>query len=343
MGTTVGPAYSGDTMYPAKIGVSDNARSAHPIYQGEPRGNESRILTTQRGGSKRFQPTISASNSSTGVFKVDKDLQEPHKLSGRLQRGKVYDIGLIEKMMPKQVLRSVVHNEIVVEEGEVNAELSLIPEALLQSLEPSKFPYLHIGCVAISVIPHGRDMPGKVSIEIVDSRYTSGKGVLSRFGCEMKNALSAFARFPGYFVSAYDVLDGYTIGLKVKAQGLELHEGVRPLSLQVICIFRQCEESFKHCYALQKLKPEAYQALLNTYLEEEDDHTEYKSIKAPSLITSKPPSDTAKDYTLVMPEVYETIKKLFPSDHGRYIEERKDQKRGEDSGASRGNPGGERQ
>ncbi|CAA55855.1 putative movement protein [Heracleum latent virus] len=343
MGTTVLPAYSGDTTSHTRIGGSDYEKNALPIYRGEALGCGSKTQITRFGGSKRFQPTVSGSNSSTGVFKVDKDLQEPHKLSGRLQRGKVYDIGLIEKMMPKQVLRSVVHNEIVVEEGEVNAELSLIPEALLQSLEPDKFPYLHIGCVAISVIPHGRDMPGQVSIEIVDSRYTSGKGVLSRFGCEMKNALSAFARFPGYFVSAYDVIDGYTIGLKVKAKNLELHEGVRPLSLQIICIFRNARRDFKHCYALQRLKPEAYQALLNTYLEEEEDHTEYKSIKAPTLAAGKLQSDPANDYTLVRPEVYETIKKLFPSDHGRYIEERKDQKRGEDLSVGGGNPGGERQ
>nr|WIL96210.1 movement protein [Carrot vitivirus 1] len=293
-------------------------------------------------GSMRFQGQQKTdSSSAVKVFDIGKRVEDVATLKQSLPRKRVYNMGLLEPVFPTHVFKSVVHDEIRVEDDEVNVDINLIDPKVVDGLDPENKPYVHLGCVAVAVIPHGRDAPGTLAMELIDTRYNSSHGVLAKFGCKMSNALSAFARFPGYFVSSYDIKDGYTIGLRVKGQGLELCGGVRPLSIQVICIFKVCGEEFKHRYALGKLPAKAYQNLLNAYLLSEDDQTEYKektrlegvgtdNMQIEGMVRPK-----GNGHTLVMSEVYDTIKKLYP-EHGGYIKEEQDSERDHHSAERRG-------
>nr|UTQ50738.1 MAG: movement protein [Tomato vitivirus 1] len=275
-------------------------------------------------GSKRFGKPENTSNLGAKVFDVKQGTEDVGSLKKQLSRNKVYDLKFFESLFPTQVFKSVVHEEIRVVDGEIDVDINLVNPELVEHLDPVDKPYVHVGCVAVAVIPHGRGAPGHCEFELIDTRYTSNHGVLAKFGCKMSSSLSAFARFPGYFISTHDIKDGYTLGLRVQGKALELHDGVRPLSVQIISIIKVCGEEFKHRYALAKLPVNAYQNLLNAYLISEDDQTDYK-IEDAQIKRGKMVEPNAKGDTLVMSEVYETIKKLYP-EHGGYIQEEPDQK-----------------
>ncbi|AAX07261.1 movement protein [Mint virus 2] len=285
-------------------------------------------------GSMRFQtPMEESPKSAVQVFETGKGVEDVSELKSKLKRRKVYNMRFLEDLWPTQVFKSVVHNEIRVEDGKVDLDVNLIDQDMVKNLDPNVKPYIHLGCIAIAVIPHGRDAPGECEFELVDTRYSSDHGSLARFGCKMANSLSAFARFPGYFISSHDIKDGYTIGLRVQGKNLELNGGVRPMSIQVICIFKICGEEFKHRYALGKLPGNAYQDLLNAYLIATEDDTEFEAHSKVAKLKGKTAEakmvqpercNTKEEDTLVMSDVYKTIKELYP-EHGGFIEEKSDQ------------------
>nr|UIW14206.1 MAG: movement protein [Actinidia virus A] len=256
------------------------------------------------------------------VFKVPKGLKDAKQLRGALARNKVYDITLFEQIFPTCTLKSNIHEEICIEEGCVDTNINLVSEDMADGLDEEKEPYLHLGCIAVAIIPHGRNMLGSVDIKLEDQRFQEGKGVLCHFQAELKNALSAFAQFPGYFVSTIDVKNGYALNLKIKASGMHMHDGTHPLSLQVYSIMKKCDESFEHRYALSALKPGAYQSLLNA-----------TQISEAPIRYSQPPTRVVEpdsEKTLIMPSVYEAINKLYPNHGKEYLKD------GANEGGNRG-------
>nr|UIW14220.1 MAG: movement protein [Actinidia virus C] len=247
------------------------------------------------------------------VFKVPPGTKDAKHLKSALSRNKVYDISLFEQIFPTCTLKSNLHEEICIDEGSVDTNINLVPESVSDSLDEEKEPYLHLGCVAVAIIPHGRNMSGSIEIKLEDQRFLEGKGVLCHFRAQLKDALSAFAQFPGYFVSTIDVKNGYALNLKVKATGMQMHDGTHPLSLQVYCIMKKCNESFEHRYALSGLKPGAYQALLNT--------TQVKEAPIRYMPATIKASAPEVDKTLIMPSVFETINKFYPNHGEEYIKD----------------------
>lgn len=263
------------------------------------------------------------------VFKVPRNTKDAKHLRTALARNKVYDISLFEQIFPTCTLKSNVHEEICIDEGVVDTSINLVPESVADSLDEEKEPYLHLGCVAVAIIPHGRNMSGVIDVKLEDQRFLEGKGVLCHFRAELKDSLSAFAQFPGYFVSTIDVKNGYALNLKVKAAGMQMHDGTHPLSLQVYCIMKKCDESFEHRYALSSLKPGAYQSLLNT--------TQVKEVPIRYTPAAVKASTSEADKTLLMPSVYETIKKFYPKHGEEYIKDGANEERNRGTGDIGGN------
>nr|BDX29394.1 movement protein [Grapevine virus B] len=294
------------------------------------------------------QPVLQTTHSTRepthtplNVFHKPKEELGVKGIKEAISKTKVYDMSYFERLFPTRVFKSVIHDEIRVREGEVKQVVNLMDDDFVKKIETTSHPYLHLGCLAICVIPHGRDLKGEVEFILKDTRFLRGSKPLMSFGCKAEKMLSAFSVFPGYFVSTYDLLDGFTVELEVRAKGMEFEEGVRPLSIQIICVAKLCSQDFHHQYALQKVKKGAYQALLNSYLVQVEDQTEYLEIedsdqrrKQGDLIGIQVKSGQSEsiDKLLVPPEVYETIEKQFPESHGKYIPD------GQDKGKHIGTP-----
>nr|QYA74160.1 movement protein [Grapevine virus B] len=272
--------------------------------------------------------TQEPTHTSLNVFHKPKEELGVKGIKETISKTKVYDMSYFERLFPTRVFKSVIHDEIRVREGEVKQVVNLMDDDFVKKIETTSYPYLHLGCLAICVIPHGRDLKGEVEFILKDTRFLPGSKPLMSFGCKAEKMLSAFSVFPGYFVSTYDLLDGFTVELEVRAKGMEFEEGVRPLSIQIICVAKLCSQDFHHQYALQKVKKGAYQALLNSYLVQVEDQTEYLEMEDSDQgrhkrdligIQVKSGQSESIDKLLVPPEVYETIEKQFPESHGKYI------------------------
>nr|QYA74140.1 movement protein [Grapevine virus B] len=274
------------------------------------------------------QPIPESTHTSLTVFPKPKEELGVKGVKEAISKTKVYDMSYFERLFPTRVFKSVIHDEIRVREGEVKQVVNLMDDEFVKRIETTSHPYLHLGCLAICVIPHGRDLKGEVEFILKDTRFLPGSKPLMSFGCKAEKMLSAFTVFPGYFVSTYDLMDGFTVELEVRAKGMEFEEGVRPLSIQIICVAKLCSQDFHHQYALQKVKKGAYQALLNSYLVQVEDQTEYLEIDDSDKrrgkddligIQVKSGQSESIEKLLVPPEVYETIEKQFPGSHGKYL------------------------
>nr|QYA73975.1 movement protein [Grapevine virus B] len=290
-------------------------------------------LSDSRPAQQTTPSTLEPTHTPLSVFHKPKEEQGVKGVKEAISKAKVYDMTYFERLFPTRVFKSVIHDEIRVREGEVKQVVNLMDDDFVKRIETTSHPYLHLGCLAICVIPHGRDLKGEVEFILKDTRFISGSKPLMSFGCKAEKMLSAFSVFPGYFVSTYDLLDGFTVELEVRAKGMEFEEGVRPLSIQIICVAKLCSQDFHHQYALQKVKKGAYQALLNSYLVQVEDQTEYLEIndsekgRGKSDLTGiqvKSGQSESIEKLLVPPEVYETIEKQFPSSHGKYIPDGQD-------------------
>nr|ADG57796.1 putative movement protein [Grapevine virus B]AHZ62718.1 movement protein [Grapevine virus B] len=305
--------------------MSQVSRSESQRYPGWLSGTKQTHPTTQQIP----EPT----HTQLSVFPKPKEELGVKGVKSAIAKTKVYDLSYFERLFPTRVFKSVVHEEIRVRDGEVKQVINLMDEDFVRKIETTSYPYLHLGCVAICVIPHGRDLKGEVEFTLRDTRFLPRSNPLMSFGCKAERMLSAFSAFPGYFVSTYDLIDGFTMELMVKAKGMEFEEGVRPMSIQIICVAKLCSQDFHHQYALQKVKKGAYQALLNSYLVQCEDQTEYLEVQSAEGVPDrsgytgiqvKSGQSESIDKLLVPPEVYETISKQFPESHGKYIPDGKD-------------------
>nr|QRG33275.1 movement protein [Grapevine virus B] len=305
--------------------MSQDLRSESKRYPG--------WLSDSAPARRTIQPIQEPIHTPLNVFHKPKEEQGVKGVKDSISKTKVYDMSYFERLFPTRVFKSVIHDEIRVREGEVKQVVNLMDDEFIKKIETTSHPYLHLGCLAICVIPHGRDLKGEVEFILKDTRFLPGSKPLMSFGCKANKMLSAFTVFPGYFVSTYDLLDGFTVELEVRAKGMEFEEGVRPLSIQIICVAKLCSQDFHHQYALQKVKKGAYQALLNSYLVQSEDQTEYLEIddsdKGRSKgdligIQVKSGQSESIDKLLVPPEVYETIEKQFPESHGKYLPDGQD-------------------
>nr|UCJ00745.1 movement protein [Grapevine virus B] len=294
--------------------------------------NESERYPGWHSASRLALPTIQSTqeptHTSLSVFNKPKEELGVKGVKDVIAKTKVYDMSYFERLFPTRVFKSVIHDEIRVREGEVKQVVNLMDDEFVKKIETTSHPYLHLGCLAICVIPHGRNLKGEVEFILRDTRFLPGSKPLMSFGCKAEKMLSAFSVFPGYFVSTYDLFDGFTVELEVRAKGMEFEEGVRPLSIQIICVAKLCTQDFHHQYALQKVKKGAYQALLNSYLVQTEDQTEYLEVDDSERgrykgdltgIQVKSGRSESIEKLLVPPEVYETIGKQFPNSHGKYI------------------------
>nr|BDX29373.1 movement protein [Grapevine virus A] len=229
------------------------------------------------------------------VFNVKRNTKDLESLNKSLHRGDVYDTELIEKVFPRRTKKCVVHRELIVKDGRVDCDLDLMDSGL-EDVDEDEFPLYHVGCIVVALMPHGKNLQGKVSVEVVDTRMKSGAARISRSLMDLSKPLSACADFPGYFISTADLLNGYTLHLTISTTDLQFVDGVHPFSVQLMNIGRFCGDDMKTRYAVSEASKILHQNILNSEGDGEEIPRGVHVQKVPD--------------TLVMPEVYETIKKL---------------------------------
>nr|BDX29348.1 movement protein [Grapevine virus A] len=249
------------------------------------------------------------------VFSVKRNTRDLETLNKSLHRGDVYDTELIERVFPRRTKKCVVHKELIVQNGRVDCDLDLMDSGL-DDVDEEEFPLYHVGCIVVALMPHGKNLQGKVAVEVVDTRLKEGAARISRSLMDMSKPLSACADFPGYFISTTDLLNGYTLHLSITTTDLQFVDGVHPFSVQLMNIGRFCGDDMKTRYAVAEASKVLHQNILNS---EGDGDMIPRGVQV-----HKVPD------TLVMPEVYETIKKLGLRTNGTLRQE------GRDKGDNRG-------
>nr|QYA73951.1 movement protein [Grapevine virus A] len=253
------------------------------------------------------------------VFNVKRNTRDLETLNKALHRGDVYETELIEKVFPRRTKKCVIHRELVVKDGRVDCDLDIMDTGL-DEVDEEEFPLYHVGCIVVALMPHGKNLCGKVVVEVKDTRLKGPSSRISRSFMDMSKPISACADFPGYFISTTDLLNGYTLHLSVTTTDLDFVDGVHPFSVQLTSIGRFCGEDMKTRYAIAEVSKQLHQSILNS----EGDGAE---------IPKGVPVQHIPD-TLVMPEVYETIKKLGLKTNGTVRKER-----GNSSGSGGTRPG----
>nr|AXL94977.1 movement protein [Grapevine virus A] len=254
------------------------------------------------------------------IFNVKRGTKDLETLNKSLHRGDVYDTELIEKVFPRRTKKCVIHKELIVKDGRVDCDLDLMDSGL-DDVDEEEFPLYHVGCIVVALMPHGKNLQGKVAVEVLDTRLKEGASRISRSLMDMSKPLSACADFPGYFISTNDLLNGYTLHLSITTTDLQFVDGVHPFSVQLMNIGRFCGDDMKTRYAVAEASKMLHQNILNS---EGDGEMIPRGVQV-----QKVPD------TLVMPEVYETIKKLGLRTNGTLRQE------GRDKGDNRGVGAGE--
>nr|ABH06991.2 movement protein [Grapevine virus A] len=240
------------------------------------------------------------------IFNVKRNTKDLESLNKSLHRGDVYDTELIERVFPRRTKKCVVHRELIVKDGRVDCDLDLMDSGL-DDVDEDEFPLYHVGCIVVALMPHGKNLQGKVAVEVVDTRLKSGAARISRSLMDLSKPLSACADFPGYFISTTDLLNGYTLHLSISTTDLQFVDGVHPFSVQLMNIGRFCGDDMKTRYAVSEASKILHQNILNSEGDGEEIPRGVHIQKVPD--------------TLVMPEVYETIKKLGLKTNGSLCKE----------------------
>nr|BCT87090.1 movement protein [Grapevine virus F] len=258
------------------------------------------------------------------IFEVKKNATGFEELNKAISRSDVYDNDLIERIMPKRTRKCVVHKEISVVNSRVNVEMEIMDDGVVGKIDEDAYPIYHAGCLVVALMPHGRNLKGRVALRFKDHRLKDGKNVIGSMVADLSKGISAHAEFPGYFISTADLKAGYTLQLEIATEELDFKDGVHPFSVQLISIGRFCGEDLETRYLLQQNGTRMYQHLLNSENE--------------SKIVPKGLEVRYNDTTLVMPEVYETIKKLNLKHHGSDLKKDEYEGGGGDPGSVRGKP-----
>nr|QYA73931.1 movement protein [Grapevine virus A] len=243
------------------------------------------------------------------VFNVKRSTRDLETLNKSLHRGDVYDTELIEKVFPRRTKKCVIHKELTVKDGRVDCDLDIMDEGL-EDIDEEEFPLYHVGCIVVALMPHGKNLQGKVAVEVLDTRLKNGAARISRTLMDMSKPLSACADFPGYFISTSDLLNGYTLHLSITTSDLQFVDGVHPFSVQLMSIGRFCGDDMKTRYAVTEASKMLHQNILNS---------EGDGEMIPRGVAVQKVPDT-----LVMPEVYETIKRLGLKTNGTLRQEGRD-------------------
>ncbi|QEH60475.1 movement protein [Blueberry green mosaic associated virus] len=200
------------------------------------------------------------------VFDVKKkNVENFSDLRNALGKGKVYDIGIIDRMFPSHTHKLGVTKELVAGEGEMVSELDLIDADMLENMDQEKYPLLHIGCLCVGVLPLGQNLPGTGTVELIDGRRGKEGVSLMRFGFELKGGLAAFCSFPNFCIAASDLVDGYRLTMKLTLKGIDFKEGTHPISTNLLSICREIDESVETKVLLKEANRQMYQPLLNSY------------------------------------------------------------------------------
>nr|BDX29362.1 movement protein [Grapevine virus A] len=256
------------------------------------------------------------------VFNVKRNTKDLETLNKALHRGDVYETELIEKVFPRRTKKCVVHKELVVKDGRVDCDLDIMNTGL-DGVDEDEYPLYHVGCIVVALMPHGRNLCGRVMVEVKDTRLKGPSSRISRSFMDMSKPISACADFPGYFISTTDLLNGYTLHLSVTTTELDFVDGVHPFSVQLTSIGRFCGEDMKTRYAISEVSKQLHQSILNS---------EGDGAEIPKGVSVQHIPDA-----LVMPEVYETIKKLGLKTNGTVLKEGGDSSSG---GGTRPREGG---
>nr|QYA74560.1 movement protein [Grapevine virus F] len=258
------------------------------------------------------------------IFDVKKGATGFEELSKSISRSDVYDNDLIERIMPKRTRKCLVHKEISVVNSRVSVEMEIMDDGVVGKIDEDVYPIYHAGCLVVALMPHGRNLKGRVVLHFKDHRLKAGKDVIGSMVADLSKGISAHAEFPGYFISTADLKAGYTLQLEIATDELDFKDGVHPFSIQLISIGRFCGEDLETRYLLQQNGTRMYQHLLNS---------ENEPKVVPKGLDVK-----YNDTTLVMPEVYETIKKLNLKHHGSDLKKDEYEGSGRDPGSVRGKP-----
>nr|BDX29422.1 movement protein [Grapevine virus P] len=249
----------------------------------------------------------SSKDEAVRIFKVGKNTESLGDLTKQLSRSHVYNNEMMERMFPSRCRKCVVHKEIVVENGQVDLEMELMDMDVLDGIDEEKLPFYHFGSVVTCVLPNGKTLKGSVLVRLKDGRLKEGSDVVSSFTCDLGKQLSAFADFPGYFISTSDLKQGFTLKLCLLTDALEFKEGTHPFSVATICIGRFCSADLESRALISHHGRHLYQPLLNSDLE---------ISKVPKHVhVQEIPNN------LVMSEVYDTIKRLGLKTNGSIVRE----------------------
>nr|AXE72386.1 movement protein [Blackberry virus A] len=202
------------------------------------------------------------------VFKVkDKrngvvDLKEFNKV---IDKRKVYDCGVLDELFgPKRVYRSDICQEIEVKDGRVDTEIDLCSDESLLRVDEEKFPFLHVGCIALGFMGLGRNMRGEFTVVVRDGRIKMGRNALCAFKFVCKERVSAFVDFPDFCVATIDLKSGFTLQLSITSTNLEFLDETHPLALNLVTVCRFMDGSLESKMLVRKYGKHMYQTLCDT-------------------------------------------------------------------------------
>nr|UKT68836.1 movement protein [Grapevine virus N] len=240
--------------------------------------------------------------SESRIFKVrnaKNGLQNLQDFERIIDRKKVYDIGLLDEIFgPKRVFRCAVCKELTVEGGEINAQMDLFCEETIDGIEVEKYPFLHFGCLALGFMGLGSNLSGSFTAHVLDTRLREGSNVMCSFRFSCKDGVAAFIDFPDFCVATEDILQGFTICIRIKSEGLEFVDGTHPLSLNVVAVCRFLDDKLESKMLLKKHGKRMYQAI---------GHTE---ILDPSIGTLQINQDESQAFDKTMFDVAEIIRRI---------------------------------
>ncbi|ARD06100.1 movement protein [Arracacha virus V] len=224
-----------------------------------------------------------------------------------VERGKIYDIGAMERMFPARVQKAAMVKELSVKNKTVHCVLELADENLKNAMEPEKYPLLHIGCLVVGVMPLGNDLPGEGVVTLTDGRRGGiGGKELMCFNFKMSEGLSAFSCFPNFCVCSEDVMNGFSLIMNVKLGGLDFKDKVHPIAINMMSVVRQLDNSMETKCLLRNNNKAMYQPLINAKFLDTT-RLELK-LEQPSMINEDLTMEQEEDQ--VMLKVREAIKKI---------------------------------
>nr|AVL25840.1 movement protein [Arracacha latent virus V] len=228
---------------------------------------ELRMLKSTQSSSMPNEHLSAPLVKETRVFDGNRSRKmESFKDMGKVvERGKVYDIGAMEKMFPARVQKAAMVKELCVKNKGVHCTLELADDKMKDTMDPEKYPLVHIGCLVVGVMPLGNDLPGEGVVTLTDGRRGGAGGLeLMCFSFKMNDGLSAFSCFPNFCVSSEDIVNGFSLIMNVRLSGLDFKDKVHPIAIDMMSVVCQLDNSMETKCLLRGNNKAMYQPLINS-------------------------------------------------------------------------------